>query len=97
MNSREQVITSMCYTFRHDYGLEKDIGNGFISELTAGMTKDEREFLYRQMSQIYDNDIAPVLEDYRRLVEGEAVVVPKDKEHAEALVKMGMFFLENNK
>ncbi len=97
MKTREQIITSMCFTFRHDYGLEKDAGNGFISEFSAGMTRDEREFLYRQMTQIFDNDIAPILEDYRRLVEGEAVVVPKDKEHAEALIKMGMFYLENSK
>ncbi len=62
MRTREQIITSMCYTFRHDYGLEKDIGNGFISELTAGMTKDEREALWNQMAQIYDNDIAPYME-----------------------------------
>ena len=59
MKTREQIITSMCYTFRHDYGLEKDTGNGFISELSAGMTQSEREFLYRQMAQIFDNDIAP--------------------------------------
>ena len=59
---RKGIITSMCYTYRHDYGLEKDIGNGFISELSAGMTKEEREALWRQMAQIFDNDIAPVME-----------------------------------
>ena len=36
--ARDLIITNMCYTYRHDYGLEKDIGNGFISELSAGMT-----------------------------------------------------------
>lgn len=97
MKTREDIITSMCYTWRHDYGLEKDLGNGFVAEFSAGMTKDERESLWRQMAQIFDNDIAPELEDYRRLKEGEAVVVPKDREHAEALVRVGMFYLENNK
>lgn len=62
MKTREEVITSMCYTMRHDYGLDKDIGNGFISELSAGMTKDERESLWRQMAQIFDNDILPYME-----------------------------------
>lgn len=62
MKTREQIITSMCYTYRHDYGLEKDVGNGFIRELSAGMTKQEREALWQQMAQIFDNDIAPYME-----------------------------------
>jgi len=59
---RNGVITNMCYTYRHDYGLEKDIGNGFISELSAGMTQEERTALWNQMAQIFDNDIAPIME-----------------------------------
>jgi hypothetical protein len=58
MKTREQIINNMCMTFRHDYGLE-------ISEddtLMSGMTKQERESLYRDMSQIFDNDIAPHME-----------------------------------
>lgn len=94
MKNREEIITSMCYTYRHDYGLDRINTGNFIS---SGMTDDERRLLWAVMAQIFDNDLAPVLEDYRRLVEGEAVVVPKDKEHAESLVKMGMFYLENNK
>ena len=62
MKTREQIITSMCYTFRHDYGLEKDLSNDFMSELSAGTTKEEREALWNQMAQIFDNDIAPHME-----------------------------------
>lgn len=62
MKTREQIITSMCFTMRHDYGLEKDIGNGFISELSAGMTQEERTSLWNQMAQIFDNDVAPYME-----------------------------------
>jgi len=62
MKTKEQIVTSMCYTMRHDYGLEKDIGNGFISALSSGMTEDEREALWREMAQIFDNDIAPYME-----------------------------------
>ena len=52
----------MCYTMRHDYGLNRDLGNGFIDELAAGMTDTERAALWRQMSQVFDNDIAPYME-----------------------------------
>ena len=59
MKSREEVITDMCYTYRHDYGLDKD-PNG--PPWVAGMTPYERKGLYNTMAQIFDNDIAPVME-----------------------------------
>jgi hypothetical protein len=62
MKTREQIITSMCYTMRHDYGLEKDLGNGFVAELSAGMTRQDREALWQQMAQLFDNDIAPYMD-----------------------------------
>jgi hypothetical protein len=45
----------MCYTYRHDYGLVKPAGD----KLGAGMTAEQQQALWRQMSQIFDNDIAP--------------------------------------
>ena len=54
--NRETIITSMCYTYRHDYGLDK---RGLFD---CGMTDDERKALYNQMAQIFDNDISPVME-----------------------------------
>jgi hypothetical protein len=62
MKTREEIITSMCYTMRHDYGLDKSEGEGFAGALSAGMTKTERAFLWNQMAQIFDNDIAPYME-----------------------------------
>jgi len=59
MKTREQIITSMCYTWRHDYGLDKPEGDDFASKLSSGTTQAEREFLWKQMAQIFDNDIAP--------------------------------------
>ena len=58
MRTREQIITSMCYTFRHDYGIDRPLhqNNWFGA---SGMTEDERKFLWSQMAQIFDNDIAP--------------------------------------
>jgi hypothetical protein len=56
--TREQIITSMCYTYRHDYGLTKSAGDRFGS----GMTIEQQQALWQQMSQIFDNDIAPYME-----------------------------------
>jgi len=55
MKTREQIIESMCLTWRHDYGLNK---NGF----GTGMTDEERKALRSRMGQIFDNDIAPHME-----------------------------------
>jgi hypothetical protein len=51
--NREQIIMSMCYTFRHDYGLDRT--NGDLS----GTNKSEREYIHDLMSKLFDNDIAP--------------------------------------
>jgi hypothetical protein len=59
MKTREDIITSMCYTWRHDYGLVKETST-FPFE--AGMTQGQREILWKQMAQIFDNDIAPYME-----------------------------------
>ena len=91
MKSREQIITDMCYTYRHDYGLVKDPSD---PPWTAGMTPDERKGLYQTMSQIFEHNIEPLLNQYNDLNEGNSVVIPKDKEHAEAMVRIGMFYLD---
>lgn len=66
MKTRDSIIHSMCMTYRHDYGLTKSEGDpsniGYA--LQAGMTQQEQLALYRQMEQIYDNDIVPVLTEY---------------------------------
>jgi hypothetical protein len=56
--TRNEIITSMCYTYRHDYGLIKPAGD----KLGAGMTVEQQQALWRQMSQIFDNNIAPYME-----------------------------------
>lgn len=91
MKTREEIINDMCMTYRHDYGLDKLPGD---PPWTAGMTPEERKGLYATMSQIYEHNIAPLLEKYKDLQDGNSVVIPRDKEHAEALVKMGMFYLD---
>jgi hypothetical protein len=56
MKTREQIITSMCMTYRHDYGLDRHPDD---AAFVAGMTGSERKALWNQMAQIFDNDIWP--------------------------------------
>jgi hypothetical protein len=62
MKTREDIITAMCYTMRHDYGLDKSIGTGFADIISSGMTKDERQIMWDHMAQIFDNNINPYME-----------------------------------
>ena len=91
MKTKEEIITDMCYTYRHDYGLNKGPND---PPWTAGMTPDERKGLYNTMSQIFEHNLEPLLNQYKDLQEGNSVVIPKDVDHAEAMVKVGMFYLE---
>ena len=62
MKTREKIITAMCYTWRHDYGLQKQQYSEGIDALSSGMTVQERKMLWASMAQIFDNDIAPHME-----------------------------------
>lgn len=46
----------MCYTYRHDYGITRSFAGQEV------MNDAERKAIWNQMAQIYDNDIAPVME-----------------------------------
>ena len=61
MKTREQIITDMCYTYRHDYGLTR-CDTMFIGLPSSGMTNLERESLWQKMAQIFDNNIMPYME-----------------------------------
>ena len=56
MKTREQIIESMCYTYRHDFGLDKTNTPDLIS---SGTTELERTMIRAIMGQIFDNDIVP--------------------------------------
>lgn len=94
MINREQIINSMCMTFRHDYGLTISEDDKMYT-LMSGMTVQEQEALRRDMAQIFDNDIAPLLEDYRKVNEGEYITMPKSAEHAKAMLRVAQFYLDN--
>ena len=58
-NQREYVISQMCFTYRHDFGLDKDPDDtGFSS----GVAPEERKALWEQMAQIFDNAVIPNME-----------------------------------
>lgn len=59
MKNREEIITEMCYSYRHDYGLTRSDDD---PTWVAGMTQKEREGLRRTMEQIFDNNIVPYME-----------------------------------
>ena len=65
MKTREQIITDMCYTWRHDYGLDRQEHDGPGELISCGLTTQEREQLWQQMAQIYDRCIAPAMEPKR--------------------------------
>jgi hypothetical protein len=60
--TRDETITAMCYTWRHDYGLGRREHDGPGGLITAGLTDTERQLLWQQMAQIFDNNIAPYME-----------------------------------
>lgn len=59
--TREGIITNMCYTWDHAFGINKDPDSDDVLNNLMGYTAGEREFLWNNMAQIYDNDIAPFM------------------------------------
>lgn len=59
VKTRDEIITDMCYTYRHDYGLNRSDDD---PPWVAGMTENERKGLWQTMAQIFDNNIAPYME-----------------------------------
>jgi len=52
MKTKEEIITGMCYTYRHDYGLRKSSDpGGYTFPFEAGMTEQEAIMLYKQWNR----------------------------------------------
>lgn len=58
---------------------------------------DYYEFDPQELQDFVQLIVEECASEYNKLINGEAVVLPTDREHAEALVRVGMFYLENNK
>ncbi len=82
-------------TFRHDYGLIISEDDRMYS-LTSGMTQREREALYRDMSQIFDNDIAPLIENAKRYEEGTHIPIPTSVEYAKGMILVAENYLKSH-
>jgi hypothetical protein len=67
MRTRDQVISDLCYTWRHDFGLTKNADE----VLSSGMTVEERTRLWLQMAQLYDNVIDPLINDREQVINYE--------------------------
>ena len=59
MKTKAEIINSMCYSYRHDYGLRKEPDD---PNWTSGMTEQDAIMLYKTMEQLYTNDIEPHME-----------------------------------
>ena len=57
MKSKEEVIYSMCVTYRPDYEIRKELTD---PPWIVGMTEYEAKMLYKVMESLY-NDIEPLL------------------------------------
>jgi len=84
MKTKQEIITAMCFAFRHDYGLPKETvrveGQG-VPIGSSGMTQGEQETLYNTMSKIYTNAIEPYMVPRVKISLGEANTVSvTDKE-----------------
>lgn len=75
---RHNVVTQMCYTKRHDYGLDK-----IDDYYSSGMTEEERLCLYREMDQLYEHHIKPFVEALFKVT----YIIP-EKDKADAIAKM---------
>lgn len=56
--NRTAIIEAMCITWRHDFGLDRI--NDALS-VGCGMSDGERDFLRREMGQLFDHHFAPAL------------------------------------
>jgi len=54
----------------------------------------DKDFDYEKFAQLIIQEYA---QEYQKLVDGHSVVLPKNREHAENMVRVGMFYLENNR
>jgi hypothetical protein len=59
---KEKIIMDMCITYRHDFGLTREPTD---PPWVAGMTPEERKGLVATMTQIFNNNIEPLLTKHK--------------------------------
>lgn len=71
MDSKHKIVTDMCFTMRHDYGLDRCEDEGSVAFSMCGMTDSDRLALYRQMEQLYDHHIQPLVDELKEVRDGK--------------------------
>lgn len=95
MKTREEIINNMCMTFRHDYGLRISEDDRMYS-LNSGMTEREAQALYNDMAQIFDNDIAPLLDSAMKYEAGTHIPMPVNVDQAKGMILVAENYLKHN-
>ena len=93
--NREQIINNMCMTFRHDYGLRISEDDRMYT-LMSGMTEREAQELFNTMAQIFDNDIAPLIENAMKYEAGTHIPMPANAEYARGMILVAENYLKHN-
>lgn len=95
MKTREEIINGMCMTFRHDYGLRISEDDRMYT-LMSGMTEREAQALFNTMAQIFDNDIAPLIENAMNYEAGTHIPMPANAEYARGMILVAENYLKHN-
>lgn len=79
VDDRGRIVTGMCFTARHDYGLINPDDDSHFSFSLSGMNNQQRMALYNQMDQLYDHHIKPLVEVLKELRDETEDVELKEK------------------
>jgi hypothetical protein len=93
--NREQIINNMCLTFRHDYGLVISEDDRMYT-LNSGMTELERQGLFNTMSQVFDHNIAPLVDSAMKYEAGTHCPIPKSIDQAKGMILISQHYLDSN-
>ena len=88
MNERIRELAKQADNYAYNMNPEQD---------SYGRSANPRKFQQDRDAKFAELFIREYAEELRQLNEGERVVLPKDREHAQALVRVGMHYLEQNK
>lgn len=92
--TREEIINSMCLTFRHDYGLRISEDDRMYT-LMSGMTEAEAQALFNDMAQVFDHNIAPLVDSAMKYEAGTHCPIPQNLEQAKGMMLIAENYLRS--
>ena len=92
--NREEIINNMCMTFRHDYGLVISEDDRMYT-LNSGMTELERQGLFNTMAQVFDHNIAPLVDSAMKYEAGTHCPIPQNIEQAKGMMLIAENYLKS--